>query len=279
MGRLAKDSINIKVTQEEPPRNNFLELSTSKLRTAPSFFILGAQKSGTSSLFQFLVENDFVARNKQKEIYYFNNINNFERGQKWYLSHFKLLGKKPTCDATANYFESKEAPNRLKSTFPNAKCVVLLRNPIDRAYSHYKMAVKYGFESLSFSEALKIEDDRLAYEREKLKSNRHRYVYQRLGYRTKGLYADQLKIWKRTFTNDDQLLVVKSENLFENPTNTCNKILNFLELDSPITASLKKINYSESTEELSPDLRQELAAFYAPHNQELYNVVGENYNW
>jgi hypothetical protein len=279
MSRLVEDTINAKVTQNESPRNNTLELSTSRWRTAPSFFILGAQKSGTSSLFQFLVENDFVASNKQKEIYYFNNLINFERGQKWYLSHFKLFGKKPTCDATANYFEAPEAPNRIKSIFPDTKCIILLRNPIDRAFSHYKMAVKYGYETLSFSEALQMEDARLQHEKDHLTSNKHNFVYQRLGYRTKGYYADQLKKWKLAFPSNEQLLVVKSENLFVDPSNTCRNILDFLGMDGTINFQLKNINESTLNSELSPHLRQELAEYYAPLNEELYDLIGENFNW
>lgn len=249
---------------------------TAKKRTAPSFFIAGAQKAGTTSLYQFLVDNKYINQTSQKELYFFNNQENYEQGEKWYRSHFPLSSSLPTCDATANYFESKDAPERIRIHYPNAKIIILLRNPVDRAFSHYKMAAKFGFEKLSFEEALQREDERLAYEQEFLAEN-HPYIYQRLGYRTKGLYSEQIKHWMSSFPNE-QIKVVVSEELFSHPKEGCGELLEFLGFETDFTIPLKQANAGLG-EEMSPKIRKELNTFYAPFNRELSKILNKTLNW
>ncbi|MFT6982575.1 MAG: hypothetical protein ACJAUD_001342 [Crocinitomicaceae bacterium] len=263
------------VLQNEANENRFFRMMTSAFRTAPSVFILGAQKAGTTSLYKFLVENNCVAPSSKKEIYFFNNQHNFEKGLNWYNSHFRLFSLKPTCDATANYFESANAAKRLHKHFPEAKLIVLLRNPVDRAFSHYQMAVKFGFEKLSFEDALQCEDERLEYRYEL--DNKHNYMRQRLGYRTKGKYSEQLKKWLEFFPMN-QIHVVQSEQLFWNPEIECQKVLEFLGVPSQIRTVLTQAN-AGTKKKISNALRTELNDFYAPYNRELYVLLNEDFNW
>ena len=263
------------VLRNEVDQNQFLGKVTSVLRTAPSVFILGAQKAGTTSLYQFLVENNYVSPSKRKEIFFFNNQHNFEKGLSWYKSHFPLFAVKRTCDATANYFEAPNAAERLCKHFPEAKLIVLLRNPINRAFSHYQMSVKNGFEKLSFEEALESEDERMILGHNL--DHKHNYLHQRLGYRSKGIYVDQLKKWLALFPMN-QIHIVQSEELFSNPEIECQKILNFLGESAEIRMPLKKAN-SGSNNEISDSIRKVLSEFYDPYNQELYSLLNTDFNW
>jgi hypothetical protein len=246
----------------------------------PSFFIVGAQKAGTSSLAFDLSKHPKILAPKQKEIYFFNNNHFNKKGMEWYSTHFSQK-KEPaeiTFDATANYLESDVAPERIKETFPNAKIVILLRNPIDRAYSHYKMAVKLGFEKLSFEDALDIEDDRLAYATEHyVPEHKHDYVFQRLAYRTKGIYVNFLKNWMRVFS-PEELLVIQSEVYFKNPAPVYNLILEKLGVNPFNLESFNLLNKGID-KQLSFDTRKKLMQFYEPHNEELYKLLGKKYNW
>lgn len=263
------------VLQNEADESRFFGTITSVFRTAPSVFILGAQKAGTTSLYQFLVENNCVAPSNKKEIYFFNNKHNFEKGLRWYISHFPLFSSKPTCDATANYFESANAAERLRKHFPEAKLIILLRNPVDRAFSHYQMAIKYGFEKLSFEDALECEDNRVNYGHQL--DNKHNYVQQRLGYRTKGKYSEQLKRWMEFFPMN-QIHVVQSEQLFSNPEVECQKVLEFIGAPTEIYTPLKQAN-AGTKKTLSSPLRTELNDFYAPYNRELCALLNKDFNW
>ena len=276
MTEAIENTFDSKVFQNERKHEKGYREWTFRRRTPPTFFIAGAQKAGTTSLYQFMVENKYVNQTEEKEIYFFNNLENYRKGERWYRAWFPLSSRRPTCDATANYFESAEAPERIRTHYPNAKIIILLRNPVERAFSHYKMAKKYGFEKLSFEDALQREDERLTYEKEQ-RPEEHTYLYQRLGYRTKGMYSEQLKYWLTTFPKE-QLHIVISEELFANPEKECRKVLDFLNFDTHPKVPLRQAN-AGSHEDMPETVRRELLEFYAPYNAELSEMLNKELNW
>lgn len=275
MTRQEELSIPDLVFQKDGDLPGFFERSTATFRKTPDVFIVGAQKAGTSSLYRFLVENGVVARSKQKEIYFFNNSENYAKGMSWYKAHFPLFSGISNCDATANTFESPESPARVKECFPEAKIIVLLRNPVDRAFSHYRMAASRSIEPLSFDRALELEDARMAFGEETGKG--HNYVYQRMGYRSKGRYADLLKRWMHAFP-PEQLLVIQSEQLFASPESKGKEVLRFLGASEEIKIPLNQENKGAESE-MDENVRAALQHYYAPLNQELFELLGKSFDW
>lgn len=178
-----------------------------------------------------------------------------------------------TIDATANYFEFPEVASRLYQFAPDARLILLLRNPVDRAFSHYKMAVKYGFEHLSFEEALAVEVERI----EMGKKWPHNYAYQRLAYRAKGEYSRLLKPWLEVFPTS-QLLIVRSEDLFQEPKSTYTQILSFLQLEAMDATEFSKANVGQEGV-IQPATRNQLQEHYKPFNAELEQLLGRSIHW
>src|SRR4051812_20031887 len=119
---------------------------SAPLRGLPSVLIIGAQKSGTTSLSSYLVEHPDMLPSLRKEVHYFSF--NYERGVNWYRAHFPythhLRRGALTLDATPYYLVHPLVAQRAAQLLPHAKLVVLLRNPVDRALSHYQHEVRGG---------------------------------------------------------------------------------------------------------------------------------------
>jgi hypothetical protein len=214
----------------------------------------------------------------------------YAKGINWYKAHFALniykkleelkrQKKTLTFDGTPNYFDAPLAAERLANTYPKSKLILLLRNPVERAWSNYRMACRFGFEKLSFEEALKLEQARLDAEAGKAHtSNYHNYVYQRLTYKRRGIYIHFLKNWLDRFPNK-QMLILKSEDLFMQPHETYNRVTDFLELERDGRSQFPIYNEGERSMEMNSATRLELAKFYGPYNQQLYKYLGVDYGW
>ncbi|MCW3086369.1 MAG: sulfotransferase domain protein [Bacteroidetes bacterium] len=256
---------------------------TSGLRMRPSLFIAGAQKAGTTSLAGYLSNIPGVIPPHEKEISYFNNDQRFRLGDNWYRSFFATnfvknkLEKKTgilhiTYDATANYFEEIKAAERIKKFNPDAKVIVVLRNPVDRAWSHYKMAVKYGFEKNTFRDALDEEAERIL-----SNTAEHNFAFQRLGYRSKGEYLRFLPAWMNAFGNN--VLVVFFEELFSDSIAPLQQIHDFLKLKTaPDLDKLKQLNKG-SEDQLNAADRDLLNAHYKQFNNELALYLKRDLPW
>jgi hypothetical protein len=188
----------------------------------PNFLILGAQKSGTSSLHAALSHHPQVFMSHPKEIIFFNDDDNYQRGLKWYSSFFNKWGEEKVAgESTPSYLWDERVPSRIKQVLPKAKFIVLLRNPIERAYSAYWFAFIGGNETLSFEEGLAMESVR-AKQGDKIKGYS--------SYVDRGIYAQQLKRYFKLFPVS-QFLFIITEEYKENPTNTLKKVTEFLEIE------------------------------------------------
>ncbi len=123
-------------------------------------------RSGTTSLYRYLGEHPQVLRPWTKELHYFDRL--FSRGTVWYRANFPTVpamlwhklahgGKALTYEATPAYLIYPAAARRIARTLPRAKLIALLRNPVDRAYSHYHLNVRSKLEHHSFEQAIKRE--------------------------------------------------------------------------------------------------------------------------
>jgi hypothetical protein len=276
---LINETYNEKLILKHPKASTIKTFFNVKKSTNPFVFIIGAQKCGTTSLLADLVNHPQILKPIRKEFYFFNNQNIYKKGVDWYLGQFPSSTDKAfNVDATANSFESKEAPSRMKKEFPNSKIILLLRNPTERAYSHYKMAVNLGFEKLSFSDALKMENERLAYSAKNyIKDTNHDYVFQKLGYRVKGVYINFLQNWLKEYSFED-IKIIQSETYFEKPKEIFNEIINHLDLEH-FTPNQFNIFKQNSASNISEELKIELDKFYKPYNEKLYKLIGKEFDW
>jgi len=168
-------------------------------------------------------------------------------------------------------------PERVFKTIPKVKLIVLLRNPIDRAFSHYNHAIRVGNETLSFEDAIKAENDRLEGEKEKVIEGKNSSAYQRLSFLSRGIYVDQLKLWRKFFPKE-HFLILKSEEFFDSPSSILNKVFDFLGLENFKINNFEKFNKFEYAK-MEEKTRAYLNDFFNPHNESLYKYLEEEFGW
>jgi hypothetical protein len=255
---------------------------TAPLRGLPSVLLIGAQRSGTTSLFNYLVRHPAVLPPLGKEIHYFDL--HFARGVRWYRGRFpyayRLRGGAMTLDASPYYLLHPRAPERAARLLPDVKLVALLRNPVDRAFSHYQHEVRDGRERLSFAEAIEQEAGRLAGEEERLRDEPDYYSFHhhRYSYARRGLYLEQLARWAAHFPRV-QLLVLQSEVLFREPAATVGRVNAFLGLAPHRSGRYEPFYQGNYDRGMPPELRRRLVEHFEPHNRELYRWLGEEFDW
>jgi hypothetical protein len=262
-------------------RAGYREL-TGPLRGLPDALIIGAQKGGTTSLFNYLVQHPDVLPPFGKEIHYFDL--HYERGVRWYRGRFpyshRLSRGKLTIDASPYYLVHPLAPRRAAQLLPEARLIALLRNPVDRALSHYQHEVRGGRESLSFAEAIERESERLEGEEERLRDDPRYYSasHHRHSYLQRGRYVEQLRRWAEHFPRS-RLLVLQSEWLFRDPAAASSAVYHFLGLAPHRLARYQPFLQGKYDREMPEDVRARLSAYFEPWNRELYRWLGEEYDW
>lgn len=259
---------------------------TCKMRALPDFIIIGAMKSGTKSLFTYLAQHPMIVPPFQKEVHYFDggtnpNHDNFKRGINWYRLHFPLnmLMQKgyKTFEASPLYIFNPLAPKRIHGLLPNVKLIVLLRNPTERAISHYFHERRKGREQLPIEEALKIEEERLkpVIERNDYKSTK--YIH--YSYKKRGLYKIQIEQYLKIFPRKN-LLILKSEDFFNETEKHLKIIYDFIGVNSNIEIeNLHPQNVGTNKTEVDQNIIDYLNNYFFPHNQELYELLGESFDW
>ena len=198
----------------------------------PNFMCLGAAKSGTTTLYDILRQHPDLYIPSFKEPHFFDIPENYKNGIKWYeKTYFKNANQKIVADFTPSYFFDEEAPKRIfESLGGELKFVVILRNPLDRAYSHYLHSKRDLYEKQDFGEALKLESSRLQQyqnQADYLSYLRHSYIHQ-------GLYSKMLKRYLQYFSLDNFLFINFEDEFLQEKDLTIQKVLHFLEIDSSI---------------------------------------------
>jgi hypothetical protein len=261
-----------------------VRIRTGHVGPLPSFLIIGFGKCGTTELYDRLVEHPNIRSAVRKEVNYF--MYRHGEGEDWYRAHFPTP---PTNDdhdpfvvgeASPGYVLNPFAPRRIMELVPNVKLIVLLRDPVARAYSHYNHMRRLGAEPLeTFEQALEAEPDRLRGERERVYGdpNYRGFAWYVRSYTTQGLYADYLPMWMDTFPRE-QLLIVQSEEFFRDQAATLQKITRLLELPDWPWAR-RRGHKAFSYPDMQSETRKHLEEFFAPHNERLYRLLGVDYGW
>jgi hypothetical protein len=269
----------------------------SSPHASPNFMIIGAAKSGTTSLFQYLAKHPDIIPSNKKEPLYFSVEQ--RRGLKWYLHNFPLKEEKKerlTFEASPSYLYYKQGLKRIGRFFPDIKLIILLRDPVERAFSQWNFN-REGSPFLvgrpevkdkrPFSKAIKDElnnPDHL----HKL----HKYIY-------RSHYSKHLKEVYKIFSNN-QILVLDSDDLKKEPQRTLTEVTNFLELD-PVyheyeksnegkegllqkkdvdeSKKLKSYNVYEYKKEIDPDTEEFLRHYFKPFDKEIVEMTGKKFSW
>ena len=245
----------------------------------PDSIIIGGQKCGTTSLYNYLIEHPLIAPAAEKELHFFDL--NFHKGVEWYSSQFPPGSKKKmlTLEASPYYIFHPLVPQRLKQLYPQVKLIGLLRDPVDRAISHYYHEVRLGFESLTPEEAIASESARLEGEAAKIIAdpNYHSFNHRHYSYLDRGIYVKQLRHWMQYFPTE-QFLILKSEDFYANPAAIVRQVFQFLNLPIYQQGQYSKYNggdYPVTT--LDKHLRQMLEKYFQPYNQQLASYLGRTF--
>jgi len=262
---------------------------TYRARMLPGFLIVGAERCGTTSMFHVLKQHPIVFSTtlRKQEVHFFDVA--YERGLPWYQAQFPLLvsarltargaGVAPVAfEASPYYMFHPLAPERINHDLPGVKLLVMLRDPVERAYSAHANHVGHGLETESFERALELEDSRLEGEAERIIADPSyvSYSHRHHSYRIRGHYADQLEHLEQVFGRE-RMHVVDSDDFFANPGPAYDQVLNFLGLPAHSPAFTPQNARPRSP--MSEPVRAALEEHYRPHDERLTAWLGCEPSW
>lgn len=252
--------------------------ASGAVRMMPAFLVIGAQRAGTSSFYWNLVRHPRIRPALEKEVHFFDREENYGKGPAWYRGHFPWRrGAAITGEATPAYLYRTPVPGRVKELLPDVRLIVLLRNPVDRAYSNFQMSRRNGRDPETFERAIRRELDHVGGRRitaENLED------YALLPYLQRGVYVEQLKNWFAHFERS-RFRVIDSADFYAGPLAALRETAeSFLGLPrwGPRTY-WKHPKESVPYPRLAPWLRAELTEFYRPYNEELFTLLGWSRRW
>ncbi len=295
-------------------------LLTHSMRATPQFIILGTMKGGTTSLYRNLGFHPEIILPHQKELRFFDRF--YSRGMAWYQAYFPSPLEAETVTARMNHkhwITGESTPNyllalyvaaRLRQTLPEVKLIVMLREPVARAYSHYSMNVRNSATAASEAAEVLGKEARVLNAQPIDRATFERFVYdwvsrpnsaydypkdvcERKGsqgepkpyrdvkaYLLRSLYVEQMRVWFDYFPRE-QFLILKSEDYFANPQHYLEEVVPaFLGIAPWKVDSIKQSSQEgASYPKIDPGLRDELKAVFKPYNQELYDLLGVDFGW
>jgi hypothetical protein len=252
--------------------------ATARARPLPDFVVLGAQKAGTTALYTYLRRHPGITGPSWKEVSFFDR--HYARGERWYRGNFPLRARGALVgEASPSYIFHPQAPERVAALVPYVSLIAILRNPVDRAYSHYQHEVALGREPLAFEDALDAEHERLSGELERMAGDPayfsrawwdHTYV-------ARGLYAEQLERWLAVFPRE-QLLVLTSDELGERPEETYARVLAFLGVSPHSLDDYPRV-FDREYPPMAGGTRARLESAFAGPNRRLEAMLGHDVGW
>jgi hypothetical protein len=197
----------------------------------PDFLVIGAQKSGTTTLFALLRKHPKIYLPPQKEVQFFSNDTLYGKGLDWYWGA-NFCGKPDDCVAgeiSPQYMGANVVPARIRAAMPNARLIAILRHPLARAFSHFQMSVRRGQDDRDFRDALEssISAKRVG---QQLAESRSYYQYSAYS----DVLAEYLKLFRR-----EQMLVLFQEDLERNPGEVLKAIHDFLGVEHVLPDNLR----------------------------------------
>jgi hypothetical protein len=268
----------------------------------PAFLIIGAQKGGTVALRKYLARHQNIVPAKQKEIGYFDQDISYRRGNRWYHSHFPLphrLGRRGvTFEATPEYLYYPKAAQRIFSYDPALRLIVLLREPIERAFSAWNMFRTLRYEQPDYLRAILPECDPVLREsisqmlsgdsfpefdqavRDEIDGTLSGSAALEPSFVRRGLYHEQLLRYLKCFSRE-QILVLDSARLKRELGNVLPEVIQFLGLPeyAALPVDLPLFHVGQYEQQIAASTRGFLREFYQPHNDQLYELLGRDFGW
>jgi len=262
---------------------------TSPARMLPGFLIVGAQRCGTTSMYRTLSQHPAVLKAVlHKGVHYFDT--GYGHDLAWYQGHFPLraraaaarliTGDEPlTFESSPYYMFHPLAGARIAADLPGVKLLVLVRDPVERAYSAHAHEIARGFETEPFERALDLEEERLAGEAAKIIADPgyHSHSHQHHGYRARGQYAEQLERLA-SLAGRDRVHVVDSGTFFDNPERVYDDVLRFLCLRNHGYPVFERHN-ARPRAPMPQALRAELSDYFRPYDEKLAGWLGRPPSW
>jgi hypothetical protein len=272
-------SVNVAQIRGRVTEEPFAASPGTRAVAAPDFVIIGTQRGGTTSLHAYLSAHPQVETPATKELHFVTD--RYERGLDWYLGQFpaELPLETITGEATPYAIFHPLAPRRLREIAPASRLIALLRNPVDRAYSHYLLECSRGAETLDFAAALDAEPERLGGEEARI-AREPAYIsasHKHASYLSRGDYARQLESWFDAFPSE-QILVIRSEDLYERSAETLTQVAQFLGISPDLRIPFTMHNQT-SGPPLDPAIRRRLSQHFAPLNARLADLLGWDPGW
>ncbi len=257
---------------------NYITTSAYK-RALPNFLVIGAQKTGSTSFCYFLNQHPnlhFPVYSTLKEPHYFSHY--YDRGELWYRSLFPLytdLNKNDlivdgsTCSILHPY-----APERIHRLIPHCKIILLLRNPVDRAISHYYACKDLKKETLPLEEAFKLENDHYDLIYSKPMDKLFRF------YISVGRYIEHIRKF-RQFFNKDQMLILSNDDFKKDPQGVLKQVYDYLGIqnDFKIDHFTNQNVGKYQKEAIPPKIYEYLYNYYKPYNKKLYDYLDRDFCW
>lgn len=254
----------------------------------PNFIIIGAQKSGTTSLYYYLIQHPSIVSAVKKEVHFFDF--NYHKRINWYkgqfvsifykLYHQIVLRKKfITGEASPDYLFHRDVPKRIYKLLPNVKIFILLRNPIDRAYSHYNMHLKLKKHNLRFEEVLTKELNLF----KNLNDLPKNVDFDSFQIRTftillRGIYIEQILNWLKYFPRKN-MMIIESDEFFTNTRNVMKNAFKFLRVKNIQNIVKKKFMVGSYKNKIDSSVRENLRKFYKQYNNRLSEFINLEFDW
>lgn len=263
---------------------------TTKWRVLPDYLIIGAQRSGTTSLQRVLGSHPNVTSARlMKGVHFFDTA--YSRGIDWYRLQFPtaayaLIKERRSGaplrvgEASPYYLFHPLALERIQRDVPGVKLLAILRDPVERAISHHKHEVRRDNEPLGLEAALEAEPSRLAGEAERIVRDQPDYnshAHQTFSYVARGHYINQVRPLLETFGRD-RVMILSSEQLFADPEPACREVFEFLEVPPWTPDGFPRMNTTADTT-VPKSVRKYLVDEFAASNEALFALLGERFPW
>jgi hypothetical protein len=252
-------------------------------RELPTYFIVGAKRAGTTSLDEYLNAHPLVLRGLVEKGCRYYDVN-YGRGPAWFRQQLlptaevdrleRRLGRRPILGESSPYYAfHPEAAARIAQDVPDARLIFVLRDPVERAWSHYRYEVARGFEELDWAEAFAREEERLAHADTATREHNHRHF----SYTARSRYAEQL-VRLRSHFDPEQVLVIESERLFDEPGPTMERVFRHLALE-PVPMSSYETFKGQSASAVPAGAAELLRAAVADDVARLEGLLGWRPSW
>ena len=250
----------------------------------PAFLIIGAQKAGTSAMFQILQQHPQIVAPREKELRFFDDYPKMKYGDflsyhEMYPLPYQLKPDRLTFEASPSYLFNPVCARRIYQYSPSIRLIISLRDPISRAFSAWKMHQRFAQstnqdirllgDTRSFEDAIKQEVKMF----EKTAWEKHLFAYIK-----RGIYVEQVERYMKYFSKDS-LFFLEQSDLLPDPQAVFTDVFRFLQVDDQFVCKPLRVNVSMNNEEMSHEAKDILHSFYKPYNERLYALLGRTFAW